>query len=565
MPRPTRRRLRSNVIELRPGAAVVAEPAPAVWRYATGNLKGLACACAPGLGDVEVAPPSTIGPELVVAEMQRLSAAYDAAKPPVSFSRWAADQGAAALVDEFKAMLRAAGDTQTIAYLDMTPPPPALTPEQKIAKFDAPLEPGPWALDANGNWFRVTVQAPGSEVIEVDGRQIYIPAEHPSVRVKENQYGTGEAHRKRWTDQKFRAANRALLGPDPFKTLFFKVAPRGGWGGGQGFGKAWEGTGDDYDHEGGELYPNLEGGALAQSLGDWYGRHNFDARYGYDRGLTLNWLRVYTDADGFRRYRAWSDAEFRDFADRWHMASPGYVCGGDEVINIANAGIQRQRERQGGQTEGDFSVHWPWIIGPLSQCSPTSSSRRRKNLKKAAAIAAIVVGAVFLGPMVAGAFKTLAAKGALAGKLAAAGKAAKIASTAAKIIPKVVQGVNAARTIAAVRDGEVPPPPITVEGSRFVDYAAAIGTNLVETELQEQGQQVAEQERAVLEERMAQQIRLLQGEAVRTLPVSTSQVPMYAMPQVSPAMQHAMSSSGDTWKLAAAAGGALLLGLLLSR
>jgi hypothetical protein len=510
------------------------------------ELGGADCGC--GLGDV----PSD--PARLQAEVAALAERYDAASPTVSFSRWAAEQGQGALVDAYKALLRAAGDTEVIAALDATPPPPPESPEQRIAKFDAPPHGGPWALDANGNWFQVTHPAPGSEVIEVDGRSIYIPAEHPSVRVKENQYGAGEAHRKRWTEQKFRAANKAMLGADPFHTLFFKVAPRGGWGGGQGFGRAFEGTADDYDHEGGELYPNLGPGAEAEALKDWYYRNSFDNRYGYDRGLTLNWLRAYTDSEGYRRYKAFSDSEFRDFANRWHMAGPGYVCGGDEVQEIAHVSAQRQRERQAAQTERDYSVHWPWILGPLAQCEPTSSSRRRKNLKKAAAVAAVVVGAVFLGPAVAGAIKGAAAKG---------GVLAKIGAAAGKIMPKVVDGVNAARSIKAIKDGEVPPPPIKLEGSRFVDYASAIGTNLIERELHEQGQRVADAERRLIEEQMAQQVRALQQSALRELPGS---VPTSTLPLVSPAVRSAMESPPvDFVKVAAIAGGVLLVGLMLSR
>jgi hypothetical protein len=522
---------------------------PVAPRYIVGNLKGLGQETGGGV---------TVSPELVVAEVQRLAALYDQAAPQVSFSRWAADQGAGGIVDQFKALLRAAGDTETLAFLDATPAPPQLSPEQKIAALDAPTTGGPWALDVNGNWFTVGEGLPG-EVIESDGRAIYVPAEHPSVRVKETGgYGTGSAHLKRWTEQKFRVANRVMLGPDPFKNLFHRVAPRGGWGGGQGFGRAFEGTPGDYDHEGGELYPELEGGALAQSLADWYGKNNFDARFGYDRGLTLNWLRVYTDAEGYRRYKPWTDAELADFFERWHMASPGYVGSAGEIAKAIGSTSARQRERQAAQTEGDYSVHWAWPIGPLSQFEPTSSSRRRKNLKKAAAVAAVVVGAVFLGPMIAGAIKGVAAKGALA-------KAGGVLSKAGKLIPKVVQGVNAARTVKAVRDGEVPPPPIELTGSRFVDYATAIGTNLVQSELAEQGQEMAAAERALLEQQMANQVRYYQEQAARSLPVSPSQVPMYALPNVSPAVQRAMQGSGDTWKLAAAAGGALILGLLLMR
>jgi hypothetical protein len=227
------------------------------------------------------------------------------------------------------------------------------------------------------------------------------------------------------------------------------------------------------------------------------------------------------------------------------------------------------------RSSGDIQAIAALDVVPPPPPKPLSKrAKRRKKLKKIAAVAAIVVGAVFLGPMVAGAFKAVMAKGAIAGKLAAAGKAAKlaklakIATTAAKVMPKVIQGVNAVRTVAAIRDGEVPPPPIELEGSRFTDYAAAIGTNLAQTELQQQGQAVDERQRALLEADMAAEVRELQYRAGAELPARSGSLPMYSLPAVNGDVREAMAASaagqGDVLKFAAIAGGALLL-LMLSK
>lgn len=528
-------------------------------------------------GKMQIQPVTMTTPPEFTAEqqtvIQQLVGEYDRQRPPVSFATWATANGYGAAVNALRNYLRFVGDAAALAAVDESPPPPELTADQKIAAWDAPTTGGPWALDASGNWFEHKGPQPaGSRVLTVDGRSIYVPAEHPSTRVKESNYGAGSAHEKRWTEQKFRAANKATLGPDAFKNLFHRVAPRGGWGpSGQGFGRAFEGTPDDYEFEGGELYPGLAGGAEAQALADWYGKNSFDNRYGYDRGLTLNWLRVFTGADGYRHYKKFSDAEFSDFANRWYMAAPGYVCPPNHDVGLA---ISMQAQRSAAQQpERDYSVHYAWIIGPLSQCSPTSSSRRRKALKKVAAIAAVAVGAVFLGPIVVGAIKGGLAKiGLLGGALGKKGggeSSGGIIDTAIKVIPKVLETANAVAAVQAVRNGEVPPPPLNVQGSSFTDYAAAVGENLLQRELQQQQQAVSQQQQDFMREQMRAEIEAIQRGAVAQLPYSPGSVPMYPIPSLGQPMVSTMTAARDDgqtmMKVAGIAAATLLLGALILR
>ncbi len=411
-----------------------------------------------------------------------------------------------------------------------------------IDHFDAPTTPGPWGLTANGTWFKVTRVSPGSQVINVDGRQIYSPAEHPSVRVKENQYNAGETHLKRWTDRKFRAANAAALQNNAFEKLFFNVAPRGGL---LSAGRAFQSEGAGYDSEGGHIYPGLTpADPEATVLNDWWRRQTMDNRWGYDRGLTLNWLRVYTDPiSGYRKYKAWTNAEFQDFSERWWLADHGFTCPPDEIVSLTNLAISKQRERQGAQTEGQYSAHWPWIIGPLSQCSRSSRSRLQDSLRKAAVVAGVVVGAVFLGPMVGTALKT--AGGAISGAIGGtAGTVASIGSAAAAIIPKVVSGVNTAATVKAIANGEVPPPPINLEGDNFTDWAMSIATDQIEKDL---ARKLNDQEQAMLRAEVQEQQR--QG----NLLLQQSPQPVYMQPyqQVPAPVQMVMAGEAqkdDTMK-----------------
>jgi hypothetical protein len=409
----------------------------------------------------------------------------------------------------------------------------------------------------NGQWFKVPAKlfAPGGRAVNMGGRHIYIPPEHPSVRVKENQYNAGTKHLQRFNDPKFRAANAAMLRPNPFENLFFNVAPRGGL---LSAGREFQSEGFGYDSEGGWIYPDLKpGDPEATRLNQWYQQNSFDNRWGYPRGLTLNWLRMYTDpATGYRKYRQWTREDFKRFGERWWLADHGFICPPDEIVSLTNLAVSKQAERSAAQTEGPYSVHYPWIIGPLSQCSKSSRSRRYDNLRKVAVVAGVVVGAVFLGPSIVGALKTggaavMAKGGAVAAKIGGAiSGAGSIAAAAKDTIPKVIDGVNAARTIEAIKNGEVPPPPINLEGDNFTDWAFAIAQNELESQTQEK---ISEQEAMILREEIEDQQRIAAAE------LSRQQIPVqqYPMQQVPPQVQVVMAGeqkTDDTMKMVLMAG-----------
>jgi hypothetical protein len=177
-------------------------------------------------------------------------------------------------------------------------------------------------------------------------------------------------------------------------------------------------------------------------------------------------------------------------------------------------------------------------------------------LRKVAVVAGVVVGAVFLGPSIVGALKTggaavMAKGGAVAAKIGGAiSGAGSIAAAAKDTIPKVIDGVNAARTIEAIKNGEVPPPPINLEGDNFTDWAFAIAQNELESQTQEK---ISEQEAMILREEIEDQQRIAAAE------LSRQQIPVqqYPMQQVPPQVQVVMAGeqkTDDTMKMVLMAG-----------
>lgn len=429
--------------------------------------------------------------------VERIIGEYELAAPSISLADFMLELGEGELLTALEQTIRETGDADAFNTLHAEPVTPESVWQKSVAEFDAPTEGGPWALNKNGRWFTVTKQAPGGKVFEADGRVLYLPPQHETVRVSEyGGYGGRTDNELRWTDQKFRMARSALLGAKPFYNLFFRVAPRGG--GPLGAGRAFQSEGLQYDSEGGELYPNLKpSDPEARTLNEWWRLQDFGGKWaGYEWGLTLNWLRVYTGPDGYRHYKPWSNAELREFEQRWQIATAGRVCTPAELERYESDGINFQRERQAAQTEGDYSLHWTWPIGPLSQCSESSKSRRADNLRKAAIIAAIVVTAIH-APQIAAKLKTFMAK--IGPKLAAAGASAGSSIGSALLQGKKGDEAAAAgirsiltdpATQQAIASGELPPPPTSTADPAWQTYTQVAAEWYMSRQLEQQRQEL---------------------------------------------------------------------------
>jgi hypothetical protein len=518
----------AKVIKFRP--ALSRRP-PA--RRRRGTLHGLGADKTIPEGDTSPAPTSadTATAELAAqftaeeqAALQTLGQQYDAAQPKVSFAKWLTDQGQGALLSHFRAYLTVVGMTDLLSALDETPEAAPLTGDAYTAmildKWDAPKDGGPWALDVNGDWYTVTNPAPDSSITRGN---IYVPG----VSGDRNVLHEIPQAEIRFTDAKHRAVNRAVLKWD-LPALFFDIAPRGGGPEGIGAGRFYDGTPDDYNWEGGNVYPGLtydlkgaDGVPVAQKLVGWWAYRGWSKpEWGGTNNLDLDWMRVYTAPDGTRKYKPWTREEFNRWLGHFELAHSGYTCPQGDINEGVEHVLGKQAERQRDINCGPLNSHLcVWPIDPIAQCMPTSSSRRRKAIKKAAAIAAVVVGAVFLGPAIAGALKGAAAKiGALG-----------IGKAVTASIPKVVDLANAKQTIDAVRNGEVPPPPISLQGDNFKDYAASVAQSLLQREAAAQQQQVSEAQLELQRQQLVNEITRLQQGGAALLPPGSPSYPVPAL------------------------------------
>lgn len=441
-----------------------------------------------------------------------LAAKYDGAGSPLSFVDWMQSQGEGVLLQELEAELTAAGDTETLEAIRVTPEQAAeqavaaITPESLwqsyVDRIDAPTTGGPWALNKSGKWFEVTVQAPGAKVGTYDGRSIYIPPTHPSLNDPDEAIQQGKTPRElRWTDQKFRMAVASMLNDDPKQglfDLFFRVAPRGGY---ISSGLSFYDEGIHYASEGGERWPELEPtDPIAGELAAWWMNHDFGKLYaGYGNGNPLNWLRVYTDAEGYRRYKPWSYLDLVEFYRRWMLGIPNVICSQREIENYVADTIAEQHKRQGYQTaQGlhDYTSFWVWPIAPLLLCdAPTERKHKEvlQKLAKAAAVAGVIWLAIYFGPAIAGKMKGFFAK--IGPKLKALGKSAgsRVIDSAKDGEVKISDVLGAPETQDAIRRGELPPPPTSTADPSWGDYATVLAQWYMGRELEQQRSAVTDQ------------------------------------------------------------------------
>lgn len=215
------------------------------------------------------------------------------------------------------------------------------------------------------------------------------------------------------------------------------------------------------------------------------------------KAITIQDLRYKKNAQGKIVHVPLTRAEASDFYFNHQWAYHNYGCKDDKLRKWIG------RAAQGAEIE-------TW-----GQCRAHAGEKNWKKVKNVAAAAVAVTGAVFLGPTIGG--------------LAKAG-AAKIGAAVTKVgsmASKAIAAVNAGRTVKAIKDGEVPPPPIEVTGDAFKEWALK---EAAEEFMESEQRKMTREEEALME----REIAAMQAELARMAPPSTPKTPD---PRVSPAVQ----------------------------
>jgi hypothetical protein len=260
----------------------------------------------------------------------------------------------------------------------------------------------------------------------------------------------------------------------------------------------------------------------------------------------------FVDQGGQRTYIPFSEADIRRFVfSPYYTVQPGYVCTDGQremgVNALMKAGVRHQEKFPAS----DWRHIWPIYPGGgygdqnfgCEKYTPSTWVKIRKPVVAAAA----VVAAVYLGPMVydkisgalAGASEggAIAGAGSKAGAVAKAGTAATAttgtaatAASKAALFAKVQTGVelyNKANTVNAIIKGEMPPPPISITGSNFTEWAFD----------EAKGKLVEEYQRQLTKKEEAQlraEIEQMQRELAQYIPPGT---PVAPSPELDPAIQ----------------------------
>ena len=294
-----------------------------------------------------------------------------------------------------------------------------------------------------------------------------------------------------FSDPKLNAMREAAVAGDWGR--MFSIAPRGCVGpAGPTMADGSRGAcGDD---------PTIPLNSAEGSAAYYYWLQNNPAR----KNITIQDLRITKDASGRIVKVPLTPDEIRNFFENYQWARHDWKCTPGQVEEYIHDAMNGR------------------AIYPLAQCAQSSASRRRKIAKKVAAGAVAITGAIFLGPAIAGAAgKVGGAVGGALGKIGVGGAG------------KVLSKINDARTLKAILNGEMPPPPIDISGQAFRDWAF----DTAQGELVEAYQrQLTKDEENALKAEIAEMQRQMAAATPRGTPMSPA-------PGLSPAIQSTMLQS----------------------
>ena len=292
--------------------------------------------------------------------------------------------------------------------------------------------------------------------------------------------------------------------------------------------------------------------------------------------LRFNW-----GPDGRPRYVAptlqmWQNYFSHPERGRWIANIPfTYKCPPEWAENWAKRYLDESNKYSRRYPNTSAQHLWPYKFTQAKCKKPKKSLW--VQIRKPLAIAAGIVAAVYLGPVVVEKIGAIASggSGAAAGTAGAAGEAGAKATFFSKVkagSAKVLKVVNRARSIKAIAEGELPPPPIGIPGSNFREWVTIVAKEKLKEEAQERalelGVKYVQKKMTEKEEKKLQaEIAQLQRELERLIPPEVKEMPPEPAPELAAPVkkiqaveeQRALDAQ-DLLLPAAIVGGALLLG-----
>lgn len=306
-------------------------------------------------------------------------------------------------------------------------------------------------------------------------------------------------------------------------------------------------------------------------------------------GVSLGKFRFRYDANGKMVYVPWTSATWQNFfkheqRGRWIPNSPfNYKCSpaweDKWVTNYTNTSRKWASKYR---STSDWRHVFPQRAG-AAKCKKKKKSLWVK-IRKVVVGAAVIVAAVYLGPIVVAKVKGVIAgaaggKAGVAGGAAAAGGGGSSAVAAATTSQKILSGaktlvgyVNKARTVKAIVKGKMPPPPIGIGGASFGQWALIVAKQKIKEEAMdlamEKGVEYVQKKMTKkMENEIKAEIALMQAELLRLMPKEVLDMPPQPDPELAAPIKKIMiieEKRADNLKQfiapAAIIAGALILG-----
>jgi len=289
------------------------------------------------------------------------------------------------------------------------------------------------------------------------------------------------------------------------------------------------------------------------------------SKFGWGANTPLGMYR-FRVIDGKRRYKPFSDVDlarlFQYMAGATNrygynrFAEPGSSCDWNVLLNqYVNMQVAAQKNYP--------NTDWRHVVEiyPGRYICQVYEPSLWVKIRKPVVAAVAIVAAIYLGPIVMAKLGEGAAAGA-GGTAAAAGTEATIAVTgvvgttttatatvavttaevASAVVTasqvgsvlattqQVVGYINQARTVAAIVQGEVPPPPIGISGDTFTEWALDIAKEELIKEVEERtGEYLTDRAKKKLieaeEARLKEEIERMQAELAKLVPPGTPIIP----------------------------------------